>query len=74
MHFNEDVVARIGDGGNGTPWFFRGNGGNGLGNTGPNNGFAANNSFSNLLNYNLFYTSGFSGGLQNGANKYRGNV
>ena len=74
MYFNEDVVARTGDGGNGTPWFFRGNGGDGLENTGLNDGFAANESFNNLLNNNPFYTGGFSGGLQNGANKYWGNA
>ena len=74
MYFNEDVVARTGDGGNGTPWFFRSNGGDGLENTGSNNGFAANDSFSNMLNNNPFYTSGFNGGAQNGANKYWGNA
>ncbi len=74
MYFNEDVVARTGDGGNGTPWFFRTNGGDGLENTGSNNGFAANDSFNNLLNNNPFYTSGFGGGAQNGANKYWGNA
>lgn len=74
MYFNEDVVARTGDGGNGTPWFFRGNGGDGLENTGSNNGFAANNNFNDLLNNNPFYTSGFGGGAQNGANKYWGNA
>ena len=75
MYFNEDVVARTGDGGNGTPWFFRGNGGDGLENTGSNNGFAASESLNNLLNNNHFYTSGFAtGGAQNGANKYWGNA
>lgn len=74
MYFNEDVVARTGDGGNGTPWFFRTNGGDGLENTGSNNGFAANDSFNNLLTNNPFYTSGFTGGAQNGANKYWGNA
>jgi len=74
MYFNEDVVARTGDGGNGTPWFFRGNGGDGLENTGSNNGFAANNNFNDLLNNDPFYTSGFGGGAQNGANKYWGNA
>jgi hypothetical protein len=35
---------------------------------------AANDSFNNLLNNNPFYTSGFGGGAQNGANKYWGNA
>ena len=74
MYFNEDVVARTGDGGNGTPWFFRGNGGDGLENTGNQDGLAAAGSFAQLRNNDWFYQSGFNGGLQNGANKYWGNA
>ena len=74
MYFNEDVVARTGSGGNGTNWFFRGNGGDGLANTGTNNGFAANEGFTKMLNNDAFYNSGFNGGGQNGANKYWGNA
>lgn len=74
MYFNEDVVARTGDGGNGTPWFFRSNGGDGLQNTGNQDGLAAAGSFAQLRNNDWFYQSGFNGGLQNGANKYWGNA
>ena len=74
MYFNEDVVARTGDGGGGTNWFFRSNGGDGFENAGNQDGFAANNNFNDLLNNNPFYTSGFGGGAQNGANKYWGNA
>ena len=74
MYFNEDVVARTGNGTNGTPWFFRSTGGDGFEDTGSNNGFAASESLNLLLNNNHFYTSGFAGGAQNGANKYWGNA
>ena len=74
MYFNEDVVARTGDGSNGTVGYFRSNGGDGLEDTGLNDGFAANTGFNNLLNNNPFYTGGFAGGAQNGANKYWGNA
>ena len=74
MYFNEDVVARTGDGGGGTNWFFRSNGGDGLEDTGNQDGFAANDGFSNMLSNSPFFTSGFAGGLQNGANKYWGNA
>ena len=74
MYFNEDVVARTGDGGGGTNWFFRSNGGDGFENAGNQDGFAANDGFTNMLNNSPFFTSGFAGGLQNGANKYWGNA
>ena len=74
MYFNEDVVARTGDGGGDTNWFFRSNGGDGFENAGNQDGFAANDGFTNMLNNSPFFTSGFAGGLQNGANKYWGNA
>jgi len=72
MYFNEEVVAKTGDGGNGTPWYFRTNGGDGGVGSGLQDGLAAANSFSDLLNNNHFYVSGFTGGTQNGGNKYWG--
>lgn len=72
MYFNEEVVAKTGDGGNGTPWYFRTNGGDGGVGSGLQDGMAAANSFSDLLNNNHFYVSGFTGGTQNGGNKYWG--
>lgn len=72
MYHNEEVVARTGNGGNGTPWFYRTNGGDGGVGDGLQDGLAAANSFSDLLNNNHFYVSGFTGGTQNGGNKYWG--
>jgi len=72
MYHNEEVVARTGDRGNGTPWYFRTNGGDGGVGDGLQDGLAAAASFSDLLNNNHFYTSGFTGGTQNGGNKYWG--
>lgn len=72
MYHNEEVVARTGDGGNGTPWFFRTNGGDGGVGDGLQDGLTASNSFSDLLNNVFFYQSGFTGGTQNAGNKYWG--
>ena len=61
MYYNEDVVANTTNG-----WTFRTasfGGGN-------NAGMYAFSNFSDLLNNNSFYASGFQGGDQNGANQY----
>lgn len=72
MYHNEEVVARTGNGGNGTPWYFRTNGGDGGVGDGLQDGLAASDSFSDLLNNVYFYQSGFTGGTQNAGNKYWG--
>ncbi|MEY4943663.1 MAG: hypothetical protein RL254_1844 [Planctomycetota bacterium] len=61
MYYNEDVVANTTNG-----WFFRTASFGG----GANVGMYAFNDFGTLLANNNFYASGFTGGDQNGDNKY----
>jgi hypothetical protein len=61
MYYNEDVVANTTNG-----WFFRTASFGG----GANVGMFAFNDFGTLLANNSFYASGFTGGDQNGDNKY----
>ena len=61
MYYNEDVVANTSNG-----WFFR------TATFGGSNevGMWAFNDYATLLSNNNFYVSGFTGGDQNGANRY----
>ena len=61
MYYNEDVVANTTNG-----WFFRTASFGG----GVNAGMYAFNDFGTLLANNYFYANGFTGGDQNGDNKY----